>query len=140
VLVLRRADALPLRAGREMCRVRLVRRALPVLPGPDAMTPTSDLLCRLVEAATGSAPLEVEFIADADPRRGWMVRAWLGERTIRDYRLYVTKLVPGVAAEALHEWLVEDAFDRWPPADIRGGIRRCRCSPRTSGDETLESS
>jgi hypothetical protein len=140
VLVLRQADALPLRARREVRRLRVVRGALPVLPGSHAMSPTSGLLCRLIQSATGLAPIEVEFIADADPRRGWMVRAWLGERTIRDYRLYVATLVPGVAAEALHEWLVEDSFERWPPADIRGGIRRCRCSIRVSGDESPEPS
>ena len=128
MLVLRRPGAVPLRARREVCRVRLVRRALPLLPRADDMTPSSDLLCRVIQAVIGAAPLEVEFVADADPRRGWLVRAWLGESTIRHYRLTVATVVPGATVEALREWLVEEMPERWPPAEIRGALRRCRCA------------
>ena len=32
-----------------------------------------------------------------------------------------------VAEDELAEHVTEGTFDRWPPPDIRGGIRRCRC-------------
>jgi len=98
-----------------------------MLPARPAVTaPTGDLVCRLVEAVTGSRPREVEIAADADPRRGWLVRAWLGDGSRRDYRLHV-EVVPGLAEDERRERLVESAFERWPPTTIRGGMRRCRC-------------
>jgi hypothetical protein len=98
-----------------------------MLPARAPMTaPTGDLACRLVEAVAGSRPLEVEIAADADPRRGWLVRAWFADGALRDYRLHV-EVVPGLAEEERRERLVESTFERWPPPTIRGGMRRCRC-------------
>jgi hypothetical protein len=88
--------------------------------------PATDLICRLVQEVTGSRPREVEIVADADPRRGWLVRAWLGDGSLRDYRLHVA-IVTGLAEDELRERLVETAFERWPPALVRGAMRRCRC-------------
>jgi hypothetical protein len=83
--------------------------------------PGSDVVCRVVARVTGRAPLEVEIVQDADPRNGWLVRVWLDDGTLRDYRL------SAAANGAVPDELVEERFPRWPPADIRGRIQRCRC-------------
>jgi len=102
----------------------LVHRALSLLPGGATVNgPTGDLVCRLVEAVTGQRPREVEFAARAESRTSWFVRSWFDDGSRRD--LWV-RLVD-VAEEELAEHVTEGAFERWPPADIRGGIRRCRC-------------
>jgi hypothetical protein len=84
--------------------------------------PRSDAVCRVVARVTGRMPREVEFVQDADPRNGWLVRAWLDDSSLRDYRLNATD-----GPEGTRDELVEDRFERWPPADIRGRIQRCRC-------------
>ena len=85
--------------------------------------PTGDLVCRLVEAVTGHRPREVEFAARAAARATWFIRSWFDDGSRRDHRL---RLVDG-AEDELREQLTESAFDRWPPSEIRGTIRRCRC-------------
>ncbi len=85
--------------------------------------PRSDLVCQVVARVTGRMPREVEFVQDADPRNGWLVRAWLDDSSLRDYRLNAANGAPGGDGDQL----VEDRFERWPPADIRGRIQRCRC-------------
>ena len=103
----------------------MVHRALPLLSRGAAMSgaPSPDLVCRLVEAATGRRPREVEFAARAEQRTTWFVRSWFDDGSRRDHRV---RLVD-VADDELPEHMTESKFDRWPPPDIRGGIRRCRC-------------
>ena len=104
-----------------------MHRTLPLLPGARAelsmAQPTPDLVCRLVEAVTGRRPREVEFAARAEARTTWFVRSWFDDGSRRDLHL---RLVD-VAEDELAQHATEGAFDRWPPPDIRGGIRRCRC-------------
>jgi hypothetical protein len=124
MLVLRRRRSLPLRRRREVRRVRLVHRPLPLLREGEAMTaPTGELVCRLLEALIGRRPREVEFAARAAARETWLIRSWFDDGSRRDHRL---RLVDGEQVEP-GEQLTESAFDRWPPAEIRGAIRRCRC-------------
>ena len=85
--------------------------------------PRGDLVCRLVEAVTGHRPREVEFAARAESRTTYFVRSWFDDGSRRDLRLRLLDVVE----DELPEHVTESAFDRWPPADIRGGIRRCRC-------------
>jgi len=85
--------------------------------------PNGDLVCRLLEAATGRRPREVEFAARAGAYATWFIRSWFDDGSRRDHFL---RLVDG-PEEGLREQLTETTFDRWPPAEIRGAIRRCRC-------------
>jgi hypothetical protein len=124
MLLLRHAYPLPLRPRRQMRRMRLVHRPLPVLSAGGTMNvPTGDFICRLVETVSGHRPREVEFAARAEARTTWFVRSWFADGSRRDYRV---RLVD-VAEEDLREHVTESAFDRWPPPDIRGAIHRCRC-------------
>ena len=84
--------------------------------------PTGDLVCRLLVAVTGRRPREVEFAARSAARATWLIRSWFDDGSRRDHRL---RLVDG--ADEPQEQLTESVFDRWPPAEIRGAIRRCRC-------------
>jgi hypothetical protein len=104
--------------------MRLVHRALSMLPRSTEMNgPRGDLVCRLVEAVTGQRPREVEFAARAESRTTYFVRSWFDDGSRRDLHLRLLDVVE----DELPEHVTESAFDRWPPAEIRGGIRRCRC-------------
>ena len=85
--------------------------------------PTGDLVCRLLEALTGRRPREVEFAARAAARETWLVRSWFDDGSRLDHWL---RFAEGEEDDR-REQLTESAFERWPPAEIRGAIRRCRC-------------